>query len=123
MHIRLLALAILLFASSVALSQQPSTPPSQTEHAQGRGCVRPARKEGCYVLHDIGRRRYWDLNFTGDSKPGLYTHIWFEGIGYPHDAHCDQGRPVHVSSWKVLPGECSRPAATQPKAPSPSNPQ
>ncbi len=123
MNIRLLTSAIILLASSAGLSQQPSSTPSQTEHAQGRGCVRPASQEGCYVLHDIKQRRYWDLNFAGDSKPGLYTHIWFEGIGYPHDAHCNQGRPVHVTSWKLLPGECSRPVTSEPKAPSPSSPQ
>jgi len=117
-NIRLLTLVVTLLASNVVMSQQPSAGASQTEHAQGRGCVRPGKEEGCFVLHDIKQHRYWDLTFAGDSKPDLYTHIWFEGIGYPHDAHCSQGRPVHVSSWKPLPGECSKPATSEPKAPS-----
>lgn len=119
MNIRLLiALAVTLLTPKFALSQFPPT-----EHAEGSGCVRPAEKKGCYVLHDIRGRRYWDLTFNGDNKPDLYTHIQFEGIGYTHDAHCNQGRPVHVSSWKILPGECSRPASSEPKASPPSKPQ
>ena len=110
MKTRLLTLVAVLLASSTLLSQQ-----SNTEHVQGRGCVRPGNKEGCFVLHDIKRHRYYDLSFdTAGSKPDLYTHISFEGIGYTHDAYCSQGRPVHVSSWKSLPGECSKPAS-QPK--------
>lgn len=123
MKIRLLSLAITLLAANVALSQETSPPTEHTEHAQGRGCVRPARKAGCFVLHDIGQRRYWDLTFDGDDRPELYTHIWFEGIGYSHDGHCSQGNPVHVSSWKILPGECSRPTTSEPKAPSNPKPQ
>jgi hypothetical protein len=124
MNIRLLTLAVTLLASNVALSQQASAPPTErTEHAQGRGCVRPAQKEGCYVLHDLRQRRYWDLNFTGNSRPRPYTHIWFEGVGYSHDAHCSQGNPVRVSTWKILPGECSRPSKSGPQAPSSSNSQ
>jgi len=106
---------VLMFCS--ALAQQPSSSPptSHTGHAQARGCVHPGKEEGCFVLHDIKRRRYYDLTFEpSGSKPDLYTHIWFEGVEYPHDAHCSQGRPVHVQSWKVLPGECSKPAATKP---------
>ena len=82
-----------------------------TEHVQATGCVRPAKQEGCMTLHDIRQHRFYDLSFDpkGD-KPDIYTHISFEGIGYSHDAHCSTGRPVHVSSWKKLPGECSRPS-------------
>jgi hypothetical protein len=118
MNIRSLTLGVALLVTNVAWSQQPVT-----VHAQGSGCVRPATKEACFVLHDIRNRRYWDLTFDGENRPGLYTHIWFEGIGYTHDAHCNQGRPVHVTSWKVLPGECSKPTASESKAPSQSNPQ
>jgi hypothetical protein len=122
MNIRLLTLALMLIAPTLAVSQQKQHVITEhTEHAQGRGCVRPARQKGCFVLHDIRGRRYWDLSFTGDNRPDIYTHIWFEGIGYPHDAHCNQGRPVHVSTWKVLPGACSRPS--EHNAPSPAKPQ
>ena len=105
--------------SGTAVAQQPSggPPTSHTGHAQARGCVHPGKEEGCFVLHDIKRRRYYDLTFEpSGSKPDLYTHISFEGVEYPHDAHCSQGRPVHVHSWKILPGECSKPVATKPKS-------
>lgn len=113
MGIRLLALATILVASTSLLGQQSTSKPptSHTAHVEGRGCVRPGKQEGCFVLHDIKRHRYYDLSFEpAGSKPDLYTHISFEGIGYAHDAHCSQGNPVHVSSWKPLPGECSKPA-------------
>jgi hypothetical protein len=41
----------------------------------------------------------------------LYTAISFEGIGYPHVAHCDQGQKVQVLEWKALPGTCEKPQA------------
>lgn len=110
MKARLVAATVLL-ACGTLLGQQPSNK-SHTEHVRTRGCVRPGKEEGCFVLHDIKRHRYYDLNFdAAGSTPEPYTHISFEGIGYAHDAHCSQGRPVHVSSWKKLPGECSRPAS------------
>jgi hypothetical protein len=112
-----LVLSELLLLSGLSFAQQPAgnTPTSHTEHVQARGCVRPGKEEGCFVLHDIKRHRFYDLTFesTG-SKPDLYTHISLEGVGYPHDAHCSRGRPVHVDSWKALPGECSKPFATKP---------
>jgi hypothetical protein len=117
MKTRLVAAAVVL-ACGPLLGQQSSSKPdmSHTEHVQTRGCVRPGKEEGCFVLHDIKRHLYYDLNFdAAGSTPELYTHISFEGIGYAHDAHCSQGRPVHVSSWKKLPGECSRPAISKPK--------
>lgn len=120
-NIRLLTLAVMtitLLASDCALSQQP-----RTEHAEGSGCVRPGKKKGCFVVHDLKQRAYWDLTFPRDNRPELYTHISFEGIGYQYDAQCSEGRPVHVSSWKILPGECSRPAPSEPKSPAPSQPQ
>lgn len=113
MNIRLLALTTILVASA-SLSGQQTTSRAGTSHtayAEGRGCVRPGKKDGCFVLHDIKRHRYYDLSFEpAGSKPDLYTHIWFEGIAYSHDAYCSQGNPVHVSSWKLLPGQCSKPA-------------
>jgi hypothetical protein len=115
---RLLLLACVLIAANLAFGQQSRTHTSKshTIHAQGKGCVRPGKEEGCFVVHDIKHRRLYDLSFEAtDSKPDLYTAIWFEGIGYPHDAHCSKGRPVHVSHWKPLPGECSKPAPVEPK--------
>jgi hypothetical protein len=115
----LMVVANALLISSPLLCQQSktNTPISHTAHIQARGCVRPGRVEGCFVLHDIKRHRYYDLSFhPAGSKPDLYTHISFEGIGYPHDAHCNQGRPVHVSAWKPLPGECAKPARSKTKA-------
>jgi hypothetical protein len=111
--------ATVLLMSSPLFSQQSNTnaQKSHTTHVQARGCVRPGKEEGCFVLHDIKRHHYYDLSFdTTPGKPDLYTHISFEGIGYAHDAHCSQGRPVHVSSWKTLPGECTRPASSKTKA-------
>lgn len=114
MGTRFLVLATILVASTSLLGQQSTgnAGTSHTAHVEGRGCIRPAEKEGCFVLHDIKRHRYYDLSFdAAGTKPDLYAHIWFEGIGYSHDAHCSQGRPVHVSSWKPLPGECSKSTA------------
>lgn len=118
MQKRPLTFLMVLLISSPLLSQQSGSPPtSHTEHVQARGCVRPAQQEGCLVLHDIKQRRLYDLSFSSTAeKPELYTHISFEGIVYPHDAHCSQGRPVHVSSWKKLPGECSKPASANSKS-------
>jgi hypothetical protein len=118
MKIRLLAATVVL-ACGPLLGQQVTSKPgmSHTEHVQARGCVRPGKEEGCFVLHDIKGHRYYDLTFdAAGNTPELYTHISFEGIGYAHDAHCSQGRPVHVSSWKKLPGECSKPALSKGKA-------
>jgi hypothetical protein len=111
-------LTCVLLAAVPVFSQQSGgkTGKSHTIHAQGKGCVRPGEQEGCFVLHDIKHRRLYDLSFeASDSKPDMYTAIWFEGIGYPHDAHCSKGRPVHVRHWKPLPGECSKPAPVKPK--------
>ena len=117
MLLTLVTNALLISRPLLGLQSETNTPTSHTAHIQARGCVRPARVEGCFVLHDIKRHRYYDLSFgPADSKPDLYTHISFEGIGYPHDAHCNQGRPVHVSSWKALPGECTKPANSKTKA-------
>lgn len=118
MNMILMLVANVLLISRPVLGQQSNanTPTSHTAHIQARGCVRPGRVEGCFVLHDIKRHRFYDLSFDpAGSKPDLYTHIWFEGLGYPHDAHCGQGSPVHVSSWKPLPGECARPAGSKTK--------
>ena len=118
MKMQSLLIVCVLLAANLAFSQQSgtNTSKSHTMHAQGKGCVRPGTGDGCFVVHDIKQHRLYDLSFGAtDSKPDLYTAIWFEGIGYPHDAHCSKGRPVHVSHWKVLPGECSKPVVTKPK--------
>ena len=100
-----------LLISTPLLGQQSG--PLPTKLVQARGCVHPTKQEGCFVLHDIRQNRLYDLSFSPTAeRPDLYTHISFEGIGFPHDAHCSQGRPVHVSSWKKLPGQCARPAAS-----------
>lgn len=113
---RLKTLAVaLLVSSQVSLAQKTGSYKPHTVHAQGSGCVRPAKEEGCFVLHDIKAHRYYDVSF-GASKPEPYTAIWFEGIGYHHDAHCKQGQPVHVSHWKPLPGKCSQPDSSQSKS-------
>jgi hypothetical protein len=108
----MLCVLMLPFDSSFAQQSNNGPPTSHVRHAQARGCVHPGKEEGCFVLHDIKGRRFYDLTFkaTGD-KPDLYSHILFEGIEYPHDAHCSQGRPVHVTTWKILPGKCSRPTS------------
>jgi len=105
-----------LLISSPLLSQQSR--PLPTKLIQARGCVqptKPTKREGCLVLHDIRQNRLYDLSFSPTAdRPELYTHISFEGIAFAHDAQCSQGRPVHVRSWKKLPGECSRPASANP---------
>ena len=113
MQKRPLTFLLVLLMSSPLSSQLR---PLGTEHVQARGCVRPTKQEGCFTLHDISQHRFYDLQFDPKAeKPDLYTHISFEGIGFSHDALCSTGRPVHVSSWKVLPGECSRPAPANSK--------
>src|SRR5579872_5888874 len=95
MKTRLVAATIALACSTV-LGQQTSskTGMSHTEHVQTRGCVRPGKEEGCFVLHDIKRHRYYDLTFdAAGSTPDLYTHIWFEGIGYAHVLIVVKGAP------------------------------
>jgi len=122
--IQLCILTAVLAASVQAIGQQSSRAGVRTKgsaahtiHVQGRGCVRPAKQEGCVVLHDIKAHRYYDVSFPTDTKPDLYTAIWFEGIGYHHDAHCSQGQPVHVSHWKPIAGKCSQPSsASSPKS-------
>lgn len=119
-----MAVLLLLFASGALLGQQSQAPKAHvkgstphTIHAKGNGCVRPGKQDGCYVLHDIKQHRYYDLTFDSTpNKPDLFTAISFEGIGYHHDAHCSQGQPVHVHEWKPLPGKCSQPASSKPKA-------
>jgi hypothetical protein len=114
---RSLLLTCVLLAGSPVFGQQSGTHTgkSHTIHVQGKGCVRPGKEEGCFVVHDIKQHRLYDLSFGAtDNKPDLYTAIWFEGIGYPHEAHCSKGRAVHVSHWKSLPGECSKPSTTKP---------
>ena len=104
-----------LLMSSPLLSQESRPLPTKLIHA--RGCVHPTKQEGCLVLHDIRQNRLYDLSFSPTAeRPGLYTHISFEGIGFAHDAQCSQGRPVHVSSWKKLPGVCARPASANSKS-------
>jgi hypothetical protein len=114
--IRSLIAAIALLAAVQLMGQQLGQPQApakgstlHTIHAQGRGCVRPGKEEGCFVVHDIKAHRYYDLTFDStNARPDLYTAIWFEGIGYHHDAHCSQGQPIHVSHWKPMPGKCSQ---------------
>jgi len=101
------------------LSQQQSRP-LPTKLIQARGCVqptKPVKQEGCLVLHDIRQNRLYDLSFSPTAeRPELYTHISFEGIGFAHDAQCSHGRPVHVRSWKRLPGVCARPDSAASKS-------
>ena len=115
---QLRVLAAVIAAVVQVLGQQSSSAGVRTKgsaahtiHVQGRGCVRPAKQEGCFVVHDIRAHRYYDVSFDAvGTTPNPYTAIWFEGIGYHHDALCSQGQPVHVSHWKPLAQKCSQPA-------------
>jgi len=110
--VTLLALGMLLGMQSGAAQGPPAT-----THAQGKGCVRPGKQDGCFVLHDIKRHRYYSLTFDSTpNKPDLYTAITFEGIGFPHDSHCGEGQLVHVHDWKPLPGQCSKPSSSKPQS-------
>ncbi len=66
-------------------------------------------------MNDIKAHRKYNVFFDGKSQPDMYTAISFEGIGYQHVSHCSQGQKVQVTEWEPLPGECSKPAATQGK--------
>jgi len=105
----LIVLVGCLISSPLLSQEQPRALP--TKLIEARGCVHPnPEKPGCLVVHDIRQNRVYDLSFRPDGdRPELYTHISFEGIGFAHDAQCSQGRPVHVRSWKKLPGVCARP--------------
>jgi hypothetical protein len=112
----LLIAGLVLALQPIASFAQAHAP---TSYAQGKGCVRPGKQDGCVVLHDIKQHRYYALSFdSSPNKPDLYTAITFEGIGYPHDSHCAEGQPVHVHEWKPLAGSCSKPASATKK---PSN--
>ena len=91
------------------------TTAAKTEHIEGKGCVKPGRQKGCFVVNDIKAHRKYNVFFDGKSQPDMYTAISFEGIGYQHVSHCSQGQKVQVTEWKPLPGECSKPNVTQGK--------
>lgn len=123
MKICLATLIVTLLTSLPMLAQQSSstakanseTTAAKTEHIEGKGCVKPGRQKGCFVVNDIKAHRKYNVFFDGKSQPDMYTAISFEGIGYQHVSHCSQGQKVQVTEWKPLPGECSKPNVTQGK--------
>ncbi len=123
MNKRLVTLILVLLAAVQLPAQQPSKSDqttqgtaSRTKHIQGKGCLKPGRQTGCLVVNDIKAHRKYNVFFDGKDQPELYTAISFEGIGYPHIAHCNQGQKVQVTDWKPLPEKCSQPSAPQSKA-------
>ncbi len=123
MNIRLATLVLTLLTSLSMLAQQSSStakPNSETtprtEHIEGKGCLKPGRQNGCFIVNDIKAHRKYNVFFDGKSQPDMYTAISFEGIGYQHVSHCSQGQKVQITDWKPLPGECSKPTAPQGKS-------
>jgi hypothetical protein len=113
----LTTLALALLVTTPLSGQTMDTYKLHMAHVQGRGCVHPvkeghpAREEACFLLHEIKTHRYYNLYFDG-TEPEPDTAIWFEEVGYSHEAGCKQGQPVHVSHWKPMPGKCPKPAST-----------
>lgn len=87
----------------------------RTQHIKGKGCLRPGRQTGCFVVNDIKAHRKYNVFFGGKDQPELYTAFSFEGVGYPHVSHCNQGQKIQVSEWKPLPGTCEKPQGEQSK--------
>lgn len=114
---RLLATLIPVLLASLQLSAQQSSTSNQantgaapsTHHIEGKGCLKPGRQNGCLVVNDIKAHRKYNLFFDGKNQPELNTAISFEGIGYQHVSHCNQGQKVQVTDWKALPGNCPQP--------------
>ena len=123
MKISLATLVVTLVTSFPMLAQQssstakanPNTTAAKTEHIEGRGCIKPGRQHGCFVVNDIQAHRKYNVFFDVKNRPDMYTAISFEGIGYQHVSHCSQGQKVQVTEWEPLPGECSKPNVTQSK--------
>ncbi len=118
---QLLATLIVVLLASVQMpAQQPSkssqTTTGSTKHIEGKGCLKPGRQKGCLVVNDIKAHRKYNVFFDGKAQPELYTAISFEGIGYQHASHCNQGQKVQVADWKPLPEKCSQPNAPQSKS-------
>lgn len=88
---------------------------ASTQHIDGKGCLKPGRQTGCLVVNDIKAHRKYNVFFDGKEQPELYTAIQFEGIGYSHASHCNQGQKVQVVDWKPLPETCEKPSAAQGK--------
>jgi len=123
MNKRLATLMVVVLTAVQLPAQQPSKsdqttkgPSPRTHHIQGKGCLRPGRQQGCLVVNDIKAHRKYNVFFDGKEQPELYTAISFEGIGYSHLAHCNQGQKVQVTDWKALPEKCSQPKAPQSRA-------
>ena len=122
MNIRIATLVITLLTSLPMLAQQSSSTAkansqttARTEHIEGKGCLKPGRQDGCFIVNDIKAHRKYNVFFDGKSQPDMYTAISFEGIGYQHVSHCSQGQKVQITDWKPQPGECSKPNAPQGK--------
>jgi hypothetical protein len=123
MNKNLFALVLVAFAGAQIWAQQSSQPKQQgtattasTQHIEGKGCVKPGQQTGCLVVNDIKAHRKYNVFFDGKEQPELYTAIQFEGIGYSHVSHCNQGQKVQVADWKPLPEVCEKPAAAQRKS-------
>lgn len=85
MKICLATLIVTLLTSLPMLAQQssstaktnPETTAAKTEHIEGRGCVKPGRQNGCFIVNDIKAHRKYNVFFDGKSQPDMYTAIFF----------------------------------------------
>jgi|GEM_PF-2758130 len=123
MNKNLFAFVLVMLAAAQIWAQQSTQPTQQdtattasTQHIEGKGCVKPGRQTGCLVVNDIKAHRKYNVFFDGKEQPELYTAIQFEGIGYSHVSHCNQGQKVQVVDWKALPEKCEKPPATPGKS-------
>jgi len=123
MNKNLLALMLVVLIATQTRAQQStqskqasSGTTASTQHIEGKGCVKPGRQSGCLVVNDIKAHRKYNVFFDGKEPPELYTAIQFEGIGYSHASHCNQGQKVQVVDWKPLPEACEKPPAAQGKS-------
>ncbi len=121
MHKRLATLIVVVLASLQLSAQQSSqseqtSAGSTTQHIRGTGCVKPARQKDCLIVNDIKAHRKYNVFFVGKAQPELYTAISFEGVGYPHVSHCQQGQKVQILDWQPLTETCEKPHTPQSKS-------
>ena len=84
MNICLATLSLTLLTSLPMLAQQssstaktnPETTAAETEHIEGRGCLKPGRQNGCFIVNDIKAHRKYNVFFDGKRQPDMYTAIF-----------------------------------------------
>ena len=116
MKICLATLIVTLLTSLPMLAQQSSstgkanseTTAAKTEHIEGKGCVKPGRQNGCFIVNDIKAHRKYNVFFDGKSQPDMYTAISFEGTPQAISGDLWFQRPAAlcVASGQTSPNHC-----------------